>query len=72
MTETEEEIIDVGMETKEDHLVPSSPASSSLTHSPLGKNHALKKYDQFALNNLTKFNEIFVAKIMNKLIYYYC
>ena len=54
MTETEEEIIDVGMETKEDHLVPSSPASSSLTHSPLGKNHALKKYDQFALNNLTK------------------
>ena len=72
MTETEEEIIDVGMETKEDHLVPSSPASSSLTHSPLGKNHALKKYDQFALNNLTKFNEIFVAIIMNKLIYYYC
>ena len=27
-------------------------------------NHALKKYDQF--------HEIFVIKIMNKLIYYYC
>ena len=41
MTETEEEIIDVGMESSKeaDHLVPSSPApSSSLTHSPLGGN----------------------------------
>ena len=38
MTEEEEEIIDVGMETKEvDHLVPtSSPPGSSLTNSPLG------------------------------------
>ena len=43
MTETEEEIIDVGMESSKEsgHLVPSSPApapSSSLTHSPLGGN----------------------------------
>ena len=37
MTEEEEEIIDVGMETKEvDHLVPTSSPPSSLTHSPLG------------------------------------
>ena len=48
------------------------------------KEHALKKYDQFALNtscfwgsirsNITpvvQFHEIFVTKIMNKLIYYY-
>ena len=32
MTTEEEEIIDVGLETKEDHLVPSSP--SSLPNSP--------------------------------------
>ena len=51
----------------------------------LGKKHALKKYDQFALktscfwgiteSNITssvQFHEIFVTKLMNKLIYYYC
>ena len=51
----------------------------------IGKKHALKEYDQFALNtscfwgstgsNITpvvQFHEIFVTKIMNKLIYYYC
>ena len=45
----------------------------------------VKRYDQFALNtscfwestgsNITpvvQFHEIFVTKIMNKLIYYYC
>ena len=50
----------------------------------LGKKYALKKYDQFALNtscfwrstgsNITpvvQFHEIFVTKLMNKLIYYY-
>ena len=48
----------------------------------IGKKHALKKYDQFALNtscfwritgsNITpieQFHEIFVTRIMNKLIY---
>ena len=45
----------------------------------IGKNHALKKYDQFALHlggsigsNITavvQFHEIFLTKIMNKLIY---
>ena len=48
----------------------------------IGKKHAFKKYDQFALNtscfcgstgsNITsvvQFHEIFVTKIMNKLIY---
>ena len=47
-----------------------------------GKKHALKKYDQFALNTsyfwgstgsnttlVVRFHEIFVTKIMNKLIY---
>ena len=47
----------------------------------IGKKHALKKYDQFTLNtscfwgstgsNITpvvKFHEIFVTKIMNKLL----
>ena len=51
----------------------------------IGKKHALKKYDQFALktscfsgstgSNITlvvQFHEIFVTKIMNKSIYYYC
>ena len=51
----------------------------------IGKKHAFKKYDQFALNtscfwgstgsNITpivQFQEIIVTKIMNKLIYYYC
>ena len=51
----------------------------------IGKKHALKKYDQFTLNtslfwgntgsNITpvvQFHEIFITKIMNKLIYYYC
>ena len=51
----------------------------------IGKKHALKKYDQFAVNtscfwrstgsNITpivQFYEIFVTKIMNKLIYYHC
>ena len=51
----------------------------------IGKKHALKKYDQFALNtscfggstgsNITpvvQFDGIFVTKIMNKLFYYYC
>ena len=51
---------------------------------PIGKKHALKKYEHFALNttcfwgstgsNITpvvQFHEIFVTKIMNKLIYYY-
>ena len=50
-----------------------------------GKKHALKKYDQFALNtgcfwgstasNITpdwQFHEIVVTNIMNKLIHYYC
>ena len=49
----------------------------------IGKKHALKKYDQFALNtscfwgrtgsNITpvvQFHEIFDTKIMSKLIYY--
>ena len=53
--------------------------------SSIGKKHALKKYDQFALNtscfwgstgsNITpgvQFHESFVTKIMNILIYYYC
>ena len=44
----------------------------------IGKKHALKKYDQFALNtscfwgstgSVVQFPEIFVTKIMNKLIY---
>ena len=53
--------------------------------SSIGKKHALKIYDQFALNtscfrgsmgsNITpvvvQFREVFVTKIMNKLIYYY-
>ena len=51
----------------------------------LGKEHALKKYDQFALNtscfwgstgsNITlvvQFHGIFVTKIMIELFYYYC
>ena len=51
----------------------------------IGKKHALKKYDQFALNtscfwgstrsNITlvvQFHKNFVTKIINKLIYYYC
>ena len=51
----------------------------------IGKKHALNKYDQFAPNtscfegstgsNITpvvQFHVIFVAKIMKKLIYYYC
>ena len=51
----------------------------------IGKKHALKKYDQFAQNiscfwgstgsNITPvvhFHDIFVAKIMKKLICYYC
>ena len=50
----------------------------------IGKKHALKKCDQFALNtscfwgrtgsNITsvvQFHEIFDTKIMNRLIYYY-
>ena len=46
----------------------------------IGKNYALKKYDQFTLNTscfwgsitpVVQFHEIFVAKIMNTLIYYY-
>ena len=50
-----------------------------------GVKHALKKYDQFALNtscfwgntgsNITpvvQFQEFFARKIMNKLIHYYC
>ena len=52
---------------------------------PGKKKHALKKYDKFALNtscflgstgsNITpvvQFHEIFVTKIMNNWIYYYC
>ena len=46
----------------------------------IGKMHALKKYDQFTQNTscfwdqiyvtpVVKFHEIFVTKIMNKLIY---
>ena len=48
---------------------------------PIGKKHALKKYDQFALNTscfwgstgsniapVVQFHEIFVIKIMNKLL----
>ena len=51
----------------------------------IGKKHALKKYDQFDLNTscfwgstrsiitlISQFQEIFVKKIMNKLIYYCC
>ena len=50
----------------------------------IGKKHALKKYDQFPLNTafgevmdqilppVVQFHEIFVTKIMSKLIYYYC
>ena len=44
---------------------------------PIGKKHALKKYDQFALNTscfwestpVVQFHENFVTKINNKLIY---
>ena len=43
----------------------------------IGKKHALKKYDQFTLNTscfwgsitIVQFHEIFLSKIMNKLIY---
>ena len=52
----------------------------------IGKNHALKKYDQFPLNTscfwgdtrsnitptLVQFHKNFVTKIINKVIYYYC
>ena len=45
----------------------------------IGKNHALKKYDQFALNTscfwasspVVQIHIIFVTKIVNKLIYLY-
>ena len=50
--------------------------------STIGKKHALKKYDQFALNTscfcgstgssttqVVQFHEIFVTKIMDKLIF---
>ena len=53
--------------------------------SVIGKKHACKKYDQFVIStscfwgstgsNITTivpFREIFVAKVMNKLIYYFC
>ena len=52
----------------------------------LGKKHALKEYEQFTINTssfwekyrikyypvVVQFHEIFVTKIMNKLIYYCC
>ena len=62
-------------------------SDSEILQLPIGKKYALKKYDQFALNtscfwrstisNITsvvQFHEIFVTKLMNKLIiiYYYC
>ena len=46
--------------------------------SAIGKRHALKKYNQFALNtscffgNLCKFTKFLVQKKLNKLLYYYC
>ena len=72
-------------------LAEFSPAEQSLVQSieeqlAIGKKHALKKYDQFALNtccfwgstrsNITsgvQFHQIIdCTRIMNKLIYYYC
>ena len=55
--------------------------SSNNVKIKIGKKHALKKYDHFALNTgyfwgstgpVVQFHEIFVTKIMNKLIYCYC
>ena len=46
---------------------------------PIGKKHALKKYDQFTRNtscfwgstgSVVQFHEIFVTKVMNKLIHF--
>ena len=58
----------------------SSPLLKSTDEEGIGENHALKKYDQFALNtscfwgstgsNITpivQFHEIFVTKIMKKI-----
>ena len=43
----------------------------------IGKKHTFKKYDQFDPNTscfwgIVQFHEIFVTKIMNKIIYYCC
>ena len=67
-------------------VMPKLPKNAKVEWQAIGKKHAFKKYDQFALNtsyfwgstrsNITpvmQLHEIFVAKIMNKLIYfYYC
>ena len=66
------------------HLRTSKQVWVKEDYNPIGKKHALKKFDQFALNtscfwgctrsNITpvkvvQFHEIFVTKIINKFIY---
>ena len=71
-------------DTKEDIWAVQVWDSIMPSWASVGKKHALKKYDQFALNTscfggssgsniilLMQFHEIFVTKMMNKLIYHY-
>ena len=68
-----------------DQQQPKKSKEFGILHNGIGKKQALKIYDQFTLktscfwgstrSNITQavqFHEIFVTKIMNKLIYYYC